>query len=60
MIDKLLVMDQGGRVVYYGHPISAITYFKQQANYADAEETECLSCGNIIPMIYCGYLRCVR
>ena len=47
MIDKLLVMDQGGRVVYYGHPISAITYFKQEAHYADAEETECLSCGNI-------------
>jgi ABC-type multidrug transport system ATPase subunit len=47
MLDKLLVMDQGGRVVYYGHPISAITYFKQEAHYADAEETECLSCGNI-------------
>jgi ABC-type multidrug transport system ATPase subunit len=47
MIDKLLVMDQGGRVIYYGHPISAITYFKQEAHYADAEETECLSCGNI-------------
>ncbi len=47
MIDKLLVMDQGGRVVYYGHPISAITYFKNEAHYADAEETECLSCGNI-------------
>ncbi len=47
MIDKLLVMDQGGRVVYYGHPVGAITYFKREAHYADAEETECLSCGNI-------------
>jgi len=47
MIDKLLVMDQGGRMAYYGHPISAITYFKQEAHYPDAEETECLSCGNI-------------
>lgn len=47
MIDKLLVMDQGGRVIYYGHPMSAITYFKQEARYPDAEETECLSCGNI-------------
>jgi ABC-type multidrug transport system ATPase subunit len=47
MIDKLLVMDQGGRVIYYGHPMSAITYFKQEAHYPDAEETECLSCGNI-------------
>lgn len=47
MLDKLLVMDQGGRVVYYGHPITAITYFKEAAHYPDAEETECLSCGNI-------------
>jgi ABC transport system ATP-binding/permease protein len=47
MIDKLLVMDQGGRIIYYGHPTSAITYFKQAAHYADAEETECLNCGNI-------------
>jgi ABC transport system ATP-binding/permease protein len=47
MIDKLLVMDQGGRVIYYGHPIGAITYFKHEAHYADADETECLSCGNI-------------
>jgi ABC-type multidrug transport system ATPase subunit len=47
MLDKLLVMDQGGRVIYYGHPVSAITYFKEEAHYADAEETECLSCGNI-------------
>jgi ABC-type multidrug transport system ATPase subunit len=47
MIDKLLVMDQGGRVIYYGHPMGAITYFKQEAHYPDAEETECLSCGNI-------------
>jgi ABC-type multidrug transport system ATPase subunit len=47
MFDKLLVMDQGGRIIYYGHPISAITYFKRKAQYPDAEESECLSCGNI-------------
>lgn len=47
MLDKLLVMDQGGRIIYYGHPISAVTYFKRAAQFADAEESECLSCGNI-------------
>ncbi|HEX3009983.1 MAG TPA: ATP-binding cassette domain-containing protein, partial [Bacteroidales bacterium] len=46
MLDKLLVMDQGGRVIYYGNPVSAITYFKRASHYADAEESECLSCGN--------------
>ena len=47
MLDKLLVMDQGGRVIYYGNPVSAITYFKRASHYADAEESECLNCGNI-------------
>jgi ABC-type multidrug transport system ATPase subunit len=47
MLDKLLVMDQGGRIIYYGNPINAITYFKRISKYADAEESECLSCGNI-------------
>jgi ABC transport system ATP-binding/permease protein len=47
MLDKILVMDQGGRVIYYGNPISAITYFKRASHYADAEESECPSCGNV-------------
>jgi ABC-type multidrug transport system ATPase subunit len=47
MLDKLLVMDQGGRIIYYGNPVSAITYFKKAAQFADADESECLSCGNI-------------
>lgn len=47
MLDKLIVMDQGGRIIYYGNPISAITYFKRASQYADAEESECLTCGNI-------------
>lgn len=49
LFDKLLVMDQGGRVIYYGNPIDAIVYFKKLNNYVDAEERECLSCGNINP-----------
>jgi ABC-type multidrug transport system ATPase subunit len=47
LLDKLLVMDQGGRVIYYGNPVDAITYFKRMNNYVDAEESECLVCGNI-------------
>jgi ABC-type multidrug transport system ATPase subunit len=47
MFDKLLVLDQGGRVIYYGHPESAISYFKTEASHVGAHETECLCCGNI-------------
>lgn len=49
MFDKLLVVDQGGRIIYYGNPVDGITYFKRIAHFADAEESECLSCGNINP-----------
>jgi ABC-type multidrug transport system ATPase subunit len=47
MLDKLIVMDQGGRIIYYGNPVTAITYFKRAAQHADADESECPSCGNI-------------
>ena len=47
MLDKLLVMDQGGRVIFYGNPVTAITYFKKASQYADADESECFNCGNI-------------
>lgn len=47
MLDKLLVMDQGGRIIYYGNPLSAVTYFKNAAKYPDADESECMNCGNI-------------
>jgi len=47
LFDKLLVVDQGGRVIYYGNPLDAISYFKRASNYVDAEESECLACGNI-------------
>jgi ABC transport system ATP-binding/permease protein len=47
LLDKLLVVDQGGRVIYYGNPLDAIGYFKRASHFVDAEESECLTCGNI-------------
>jgi len=47
LLDKLLVVDQGGRVVWYGNPLDAISYFKEMNHYVDAGTSECLSCGNI-------------
>jgi ABC-type multidrug transport system ATPase subunit len=35
--DKMIILDRGGYLIYYGHPIEAITYFKRQTNQADAE-----------------------
>lgn len=47
LFDRMIVMDKGGRVVFFGNPMEAITYFKHQANYVNPDESECLSCGNV-------------
>jgi ABC-type multidrug transport system ATPase subunit len=49
LFDKLLVMDKGGRVVYYGDPLDAIVYFKTANQLINAEDSECLVCGNVNP-----------
>lgn len=47
LFDKIIVMDHGGRVIYQGNPMGAVVYFKQIARYLKAEESECLTCGNV-------------
>jgi ABC-type multidrug transport system ATPase subunit len=37
LFDRLWLLDKGGYPVFDGNPIDAITYFKEAANYADAE-----------------------
>jgi len=47
LFDKLILLDRGGYLIYYGNPIDAITYFKRRSNFVMANESECLSCGNV-------------
>lgn len=47
LLDKLLVIDQGGYIVYNGNPMNAIVYFKKKAHYVNPEERECYQCGNV-------------
>ncbi len=47
LLDKLLIIDQGGRIVYNGNPMNAIVYFKRKAHYVNPEERECYTCGNV-------------
>ena len=51
LFDRLWLLDKGGYPVYDGNPIDAITYFKEAANYADAETSACPMCGNVNPEI---------
>jgi len=46
LLDKLLMIDKGGRIIYNGNPMDAIAYFKREANYVNPEERECYVCGN--------------
>ena len=51
LFDRLWLLDRGGYSVFDGNPIDAITYFKEAANYADAETSACPTCGNVNPEI---------
>jgi len=49
MFDSLLVLDKGGRPVYYGNTIDALVYFKSATQLLNANESECIWCGNLNP-----------
>ena len=47
LFDKIIILDKGGYQIYYGNPNEAIIYFKTQSQHANAEEDQCIKCGNI-------------
>jgi len=49
LIDQLIVLDDGGYVVYTGDPLDAIVYFKTLSNQINPSEKECPNCGNVNP-----------
>jgi ABC transport system ATP-binding/permease protein len=49
MFDKMVILDTGGFLIYYGNPIEAITHFKQADNQINSDIGECPVCGSINP-----------
>lgn len=47
LFDRIMVIDQGGRLIYSGNPLDAISYFRKIGNYVNPEESECITCGNV-------------
>ncbi len=47
MFNQLLVLDEGGYLIYNGDPVESIQYFKSCINHANREESECPYCGNV-------------
>jgi ABC transport system ATP-binding/permease protein len=48
-LDKLIILDSGGRFVFHGNPQDALVYFKKYNQLLNAEEGECPTCGNLNP-----------
>ncbi|SMO77391.1 ABC-type multidrug transport system, ATPase component [Saccharicrinis carchari] len=49
MFNQLLVLDEGGYLIYDGNPVESITYFKSSVKQANRQESECNTCGNVNP-----------
>ncbi|MBP8848939.1 MAG: ATP-binding cassette domain-containing protein [Breznakibacter sp.] len=47
MLSQLVVLDEGGRLIYNGDPVEAISYFKHCTHHANPDENECTVCGNV-------------
>lgn len=49
LFDRLLIMDQGGHLIYDGIPLNALVHFKTHSFQGNAHERECGMCGNVNP-----------
>lgn len=49
MFDKMVILDTGGYLIYYGNPVDAVTYFKKIDGQLNADVGECPACGNVNP-----------
>ncbi|MDT8401610.1 MAG: ATP-binding cassette domain-containing protein [Bacteroidales bacterium] len=49
MFDRMIILDMGGEMVYYGNPIEALIYFKTLDAQIDSHIGECPTCGNANP-----------
>jgi ABC-type multidrug transport system ATPase subunit/ABC-type multidrug transport system permease subunit len=49
MFDRMLILDHGGEMVYYGNPIEALIHFKTLDAQIESSVGECPTCGNINP-----------
>ncbi len=49
MFDRIIIMDEGGYMVYYGNPVEAVMYFKLIDDQINSQVGECPVCGNVNP-----------
>lgn len=49
MFDRVIILDNGGYLAYYGNPVESIIHFKKQDAQINSTLGECPSCGNVNP-----------
>jgi ABC transport system ATP-binding/permease protein len=49
MFDKIIILDQGGYMSYFGNPVESVIYFKTLDAQINSSIGECPSCGNVNP-----------
>ncbi len=49
MFDKMVILDTGGYLIYYGNPVEAVMYFKRLDMQINSDVGECPVCGNVNP-----------
>jgi ABC-type multidrug transport system ATPase subunit len=49
MFDKIIILDQGGYMSYFGNPVESVIYFKTLDAQINSSMGECPSCGNVNP-----------
>ncbi len=49
MFDKMIILDTGGYLIYYGNPVESVMYFKRMDVQINSEVGECPTCGNVNP-----------
>ena len=51
MFDKVVILDKGGYMAYFGNPVESVIYFKTMDAQINSSIGECPSCGNVNPEI---------
>src|SRR5664280_1139051 len=49
MFDKIIILDQGGCMAYFGNPVDSVIYFKTLDAQINSNQGECPSCGTVNP-----------
>jgi len=49
MFDKMIILDTGGYMIYYGNPVEGVMYFKRLDAQINSDIGECPTCGNVNP-----------